>query len=216
MHLPDGFLSPPVWAALDVLAVGTVAGCAVQLRRNVPEEVVPRMGMLGAFVFAAQMVNVPVGVGTSGHLLGGVLVAAMVGPAAATIVMTAVFVTQCLLFQDGGILALGANIVNMGVSGTIGGYLLLRGLIRVVPRRLRDGVVFGAAWFTVVCTSALVSIELALSGTVPLGPSLTAMVAVHAVIGLVEGAITVAVVRFVERVRPEVLIGTPLADRSAP
>lgn len=210
MHLPDGFLSPPVWGTLDALAVATLGVCVVRARRSLPEETVPRMGMLGAFVFAAQMVNVPVAAGTSGHLLGGVLVASMVGPEAATLVMASVFLIQCLLFQDGGILALGANVVNMGLSGTIGGYLLMRGLLHLFPPRWRDAAVFIAAWFTVVGSSALVSVQLALSGTVPLVPSLVAMVSVHAIIGLVEGGITVAVVRFVERVRPEVLDATPL------
>lgn len=209
MHLPDGFLSPPVWAALDLLAVGTIAGCVLRLKNTLPDAAVPRMGMLGAFVFAAQMVNVPVAAGTSGHLLGGVLVAALVGPEAATLTMAAVFITQCLLFQDGGLLALGANVVNMGLSGTIGGWLLLR-LLRMGPAWSRDLAVFGAAWFTVVATSALVSVELALSGTVPLAPSLVAMVGVHSVIGLVEGAVTLAVVRFVARARPATLDGTVL------
>lgn len=211
MHLADGFLSPPIWASFDALAFGTLGLCAWRLRGELPESRVPRMGMLGAFVFAAQMVNVGVASGTSGHLLGGVLVATLVGPEAATLVMAAVFVIQCLLFQDGGILALGANVVNMGLSGTIGGYLLLRGLLRVVPERLRDAALFAAAWFTVTGTSALVSVEMAASGTVPLGPSLVAMVSVHALIGLLEGAVTVAVVRFVRRVRPAVLEDTVLA-----
>ena len=215
MHLPDGFLAPPVWGTLDALAVATLGVCVVRARRSLPEEAVPRMGMLGAFVFAAQMVNVPVAAGTSGHLLGGVLVASMVGPAAATLVMASVFLIQCLLFQDGGILALGANVVNMGLSGTIGGYLLMRALLRLFPPRWRDAAVFIAAWFTVVGSSALVSLQLALSGTVPLVPSLVAMVSVHAIIGLVEGGITVAVVRFVERVRPEVLETTPLRREAA-
>lgn len=209
MHLPDGFLSPPVWASLDALALVTVAGCTAALQRqDLPEETVPRMGMLGAFVFAAQMVNVPVGAGTSGHLLGGVLVASLVGPYAATLVMAAVFLLQCLLFQDGGILALGANVINMGLSGTLGGYLLLRVLLRWSPSR--DLAVFLAAWLSVVGSSALVSVELALSGAAPLTLSLVAMVGVHALIGLVEGSITLAVVRFVARVRPETLTGTPL------
>lgn len=215
MHLPDGFLSPPVWGMLDALAVATLGGCVLRLRRNLPEETVPRMGMLGAFVFAAQMVNVPVAAGTSGHLLGGVLVASMVGPEAATLVMASVFVIQCLLFQDGGILALGANVVNMGLSGTIGGYLVMRALLRMFPPKWRDAAIFAAAWFTVVGSSALVSVELALSDTVPLVPSLVAMVGVHSIIGLVEGGITVAVVRFVERVRPEALEGTPLQRAAA-
>ena len=108
-------------------------------------------------------------------------------------------------------LALGANIVNMGLSGTIGGFLLMRAALRAVAPRHRDIVVFAAAWFTVVATSALVSLELTASGTVPLVPSLVAMVGVHAVIGLIEGAVTEGVIRFLERVRPEVLENTPLA-----
>ncbi len=215
MHLPDGFLSPPVWIATDLLAVATLAACVRRLKRTLPDEIVPRMGMLGAFVFAAQLVNVPVAAGTSGHLLGGVLVASLVGPEAATLVMASVFFIQCLLFQDGGILALGANIVNMGLSGTIGGYWLMRGLMRLTPARARDAALFVAAWFTVLGSSALVSVELGLSGTVPLTPSLFAMVGVHALIGLVEGGITVAVVRFVERVRPETLEGTALQREAA-
>lgn len=210
MHLPDGFLSPPVWAGLDLLALATLAACVRRLGARITDETVPRMGMLGAFVFAAQMVNVPVAAGTSGHLLGGVLVASLVGPEAATLVMASVFAIQCLLFQDGGILALGANVVNMGLSGTIGGYLLLRVLLRLLPR---DIAVFLAAWFTVVGSSALVAVELGLSGTVPLLPSLLAMVGVHALIGLVEGGVTVSVVRFVARVRPQTLAQTPLAPR---
>lgn len=214
MHLPDGFLSPPVWGTLGGLAVATLAVCVARVRRSLPEAHVPRMGMLGAFVFAAQMVNVPVAAGTSGHLLGGVLVASLVGPEAATLVMASVFGVQCLLFQDGGILALGANVVNMGLAGTFGGWALLRLLVRLLPARLHDLAVFVAAWASVVGASALVSVQLALSGTSPLGPTLLAMTLVHALIGLVEGAITVAVVRFVRRARPEVIAGTVL-DRVA-
>ena len=210
MHLPDGFLSPPVWGALDAVAAAVVGGCVVRLRGRLPEEAVPRMGMLGAFVFAAQMVNVPVAVGTSGHLLGGLLVASMLGPWAATLVLTAVFLIQCLLFQDGGLLAIGANIVNMGLCGAFGGYALMRLLRRVLPAARRDVAVFASAWFSVVLASVLVSVELAASGTVPLGRSVAAMAGIHAFIGLVEGAITVAVVRFVERVQPQVLTGTLL------
>lgn len=215
MHLPDGFLSPPVWAGLDLLAVGTLGGCLLRLRGRLEESAVPRMGMLGAFVFAAQLVNVPVAAGTSGHLLGGVLVGSLLGPEAATLVMASVFVIQCLLFQDGGILALGANVVNMGLSGTIGGALLLRGLLRILPAKWRDVAVFLAAWLTVVASSALVGVELGLSGTVPLRSSLVAMIGVHALIGLVEGAVTVGVLRFVQRVRPETLEGTVLAQEVA-
>jgi len=215
VHLPDGYLSPPLWAGLDLLAIGVLGACLRRLRGRLDEALVPRMGMLGAFVFAAQMINVPVAAGSSGHLLGGVLLGSLLGPEAATLVMASVFAIQCLLFQDGGILALGANVVNMGLSGTIGGALLLRGLLRILPAKGRDVAVFAAAWLTVVASSALVGLELGLSGTVPLLPSLLAMVGVHALIGLIEGAITVGVLRFVERVRPETLEGTMLAREAA-
>jgi cobalt/nickel transport system permease protein len=207
MHLPDGFLSPPVWASLDLLGAGAVSWCLARLRRADSAALVPRMGMLGAFVFAAQMVNVPVAAGTSGHLLGGLLVSALVGPVAASVVLACVFGIQCLLFQDGGILALGANFVNMGLVGAWGGYALLRGLARVLSR---DVALFVASWTSVVATSALVSVELAASATVPLAPALAAMVSVHAVVGVLEGAITVAVARFLGRVRPDLLAGTAL------
>lgn len=209
MHLPDGFLSPPVWAALDLLAVGSLAGCLARLR-SVPDEVPPRMGMLGAFVFSAQLVNVPIAAGTSGHLIGGVLVASLVGPAAGTVVMAAVLAVQCLVFQDGGLLALGANLVNMGLTGTIGGYALLALGRRAIPR---DLAVFAAGWASVMASAALVSVELWASGTAPLAASLAAMLGVHALVGALEGAVTVAVVRFVERARPELLAGTVLERR---
>lgn len=209
MHLPDGFLSPPIWSALDVCAVGSLAGCLARLR-NVPEDVPPRMGMLGAFVFAAQLVNVPIAAGTSGHLIGGVLVASLLGPSAATVVIAAVLIVQCLLFQDGGILALGANLVNMGLTGTIGGYALLALGRRVVPR---DVALFAAGWASVMASAALISVELWASGTAPLASSLVAMLGIHAVVGLLEGAVTVAVVRFVARMRPELIAGTVLEGR---
>lgn len=210
MHLPDGYLAAPVWATLDVFGAGVVGLSVAWLRGRLPEDAPPRMGVLGAFVFAAQVINVPVAFGTSGHLLGGVLVAGLLGPVAAGVVMAAVFVIQCLVFQDGGLTALGANFVNMGLVGAYGGWALLSVLRRVLPR---DAAVFAAAWASVVATSALVAVELALSDVVALAPSLAAMTAVHAVIGLVEGAVTVAAVRFVERVRPELLAGTVLARR---
>ena len=208
MHLPDGFLAPSVWIPMAVASAGAVAFAARKARTAADPERVPLMGVLGAFVFATQMINFPVAAGTSGHLVGGVLLAVLLGPHVATLVMTAVFVVQCFLFQDGGVTTLGANIFNMGIVGTYGGTLLYRGLHRLLPRRVaRVGATMGACWLSIVVSAALVAVELGLSGVVDIGASLVAMCGVHAVIGLGEGAVTVGVLGFLSRVRPDLLAG---------
>src|SRR5437016_14445476 len=123
MHIPDGFLKLPVWAAMDAIAIPAVAVVATRAQRNFQDNSVPLMGVMGAFVFAAQMINFPVGVGTSGHLVGGALLAFTLGPAAASVVMAAILAIQALVFQDGGILALGANVINMAVGVVLAGDL---------------------------------------------------------------------------------------------
>ena len=112
MHIPDGFLSTPVWAAMDVVAAPAVAYVTRRAQRNFDESRVALLGVLGAFVFAAQMINFPVGPGTTGHLVGGALLSFTLGPASASVVMTAILAIQALIFQDGGVLALGANVVG--------------------------------------------------------------------------------------------------------
>src|SRR5204862_5172841 len=133
MHIPDGFLSTPVWVSMDALSAGVVGGALRRVQRTLEPERVPLMGMTAAFLFAAQMINFPVAGGTSGHLLGGFLAALLLGPAPAVIVMATVFAAQCLLFQDGGFFALGANLFNMGLIGSLGGY----GIYRVMAFGLR-------------------------------------------------------------------------------
>src|SRR5713101_6642293 len=123
MHIPDGFLATPVWATLDVAAAPAVGYMVRRAQRGFQEERAPLLGVMGAFVFAAQMINFPVGIGTSGHLVGGALLAFTLGAAPATIVMTAIIAIQAFVFQDGGVLALGANIFNMAVAGVLAGYL---------------------------------------------------------------------------------------------
>src|SRR5687767_12522783 len=130
MHIPDGFLSPPVWAVLDAAAIPLVAVLARRAQKESRDDRVPLLGVMGAFVFAAQMVNFPVGPGTSGHLLGGTLLAALFGPASAAVIMTAILATQALVFQDGGILALGANVANLAILGVFAGYLPFAALRR--------------------------------------------------------------------------------------
>src|SRR5271170_3947535 len=134
MHIPDNFLSPPVWATLDVVVIPAFGIIARHASRQMEDARIPLLGVMGAFVFAAQMINFPVGLGTSGHLVGGTLLAITLGPAAASIVMTAIIVLQAFIFQDGGIVMLGANVINMAVVGVLAGYLPYRFLSDAGPR----------------------------------------------------------------------------------
>jgi cobalt/nickel transport system permease protein len=161
---------------------------------------------MAAFIFAAQMVNFPVLGGTSGHLLGGVLAAVLLGPFAGAIVIACVLVIQCLIFQDGGLTALGANILNMAVIGTMGGY----GMYRLMRGRSGDHrrILFAtavASWFSVVLASSACALELAFSKTSPLNIVLPAMLGIHALIGIGEGVVTTLIVGFVLKVRPDLL-----------
>ncbi|NPV54251.1 MAG: energy-coupling factor ABC transporter permease [Firmicutes bacterium] len=173
------------------------------------ESSAPLMGVMGAFIFAAQMLNFPVAGGTSGHLIGGVLAATLLGPYRATLVMTAILIVQCLLFQDGGLTALGANVLNMGVIATMIGYAVFVAVRKAFGGGVR-GVsrgAFVASWFSVVLAAAAASLELALSGTAPLGVVLPAMVGWHMLIGIGEGLITAGVVAYLAHVRPDLIEG---------
>jgi len=207
VHLPDGILSPPVWIAGDLLAAGAVGVCAARVKGRLTESRVPLMGVMGAFVFAAQMINFPVPGGTSGHLLGGVLLAVLLGPAAASLVMFCVLLVQALLFQDGGLTVLGPNLINMGLVATLGGWALVRLLAGRANGLRRDLAIFAACWLTVVAGALLAGFEIWLSGHAPLGPVLLTMGGVHALIGIGEGLISVATVRFLVAARPELLEG---------
>ena len=172
MHIPDGFLSFPVWTALDVAAVPAVAWAARQAQTDLefPAESspgsfddrrIPLLGVMGAFVFAAQMINFPVGLGTSGHLVGGALLAIALGPAAAATVMTAVLILQAFLLQDGGVMALGANILNMAIAGVLAGYLPYRLWGR---GRTRSAAIFLGGFLSVALSASMAMTELLTSG----------------------------------------------------
>ena len=207
MHIPDGFLSNPV--ALLMWLPAIVAG-AIGLSRssqNLTEQQVPLLGVTAAFVFAVQMLNFPVAGGTSGHLLGAGLAAILLGPWTACVVMAVVLSMQAFVFADGGITALGANVVNMGVIGALlVGYVMLVAF-RVVPRTVPWflAVTAGASWLAVMAGATATSIELAWSGTVPFGTVLAAMLGVHALIGIGEAVITVAAVSAVIATRPDLI-----------
>lgn len=215
MHVPDGFLDLKTAAATAVLSGAALAVSLRRLNRSLPRKDVPLMGLAGAFVFAAQMVNFPVAGGTSGHLIGGVLVGVLLGPAAGVVVMASVLIVQCLLFADGGILALGANIFNMGVIGSAGGYALYRGVRLVV--RGDEGKYLGivlASWCSTVIAAVCCAGELAWSGTVPWSAAFPAMTDVHMLIAVGEALITVLVTFAIGAVRPEMARGNPPATQS--
>jgi cobalt/nickel transport system permease protein len=206
MHIPDGFLSTTTWLSAWTVSAGGLGCCLRQAGRAMKDRMVPLMGVLSAFIFAAQMINFPVMGGTSGHLLGGVLAAVLLGPCAGAVVIACVLIFQCLVFQDGGLTALGANILNMALGGTLGGYFVYRVLTKLLGGR--KGIVAGAAvaaWISVVAAASLCAVELALSGTSPLGLVLPAMAAVHAVIGVGEGMITGLIVGFILETRPDLI-----------
>lgn len=202
MHIPDGLLSAPVWIAGDAVAVVALAGCVRAAERQLSDRQVPLMGVMGAFVFAAQMVNFPIPGATSGHLLGAVLLAVLLGPAVASVVMFCVLLVQALLFQDGGITVLGVNFINMGLLGAFIAKLLVpSGRVSARPWR-HYGLVFLAAWMAVEAGAVLCALELWLSGRLPLAPALAAMGTVHALIGVGEGLLTVAALRLLYAARP--------------
>jgi cobalt/nickel transport system permease protein len=213
MHIPDGFLSPEVAGATAVVTVAAVGYGLKTASETLDERRVPLLGVTGAFVFAAQMLNFPVAGGTSGHFLGAALAAILLGPWLACLTMAVVIGLQAFVFADGGITALGANVLNMGVIGA-----LLVGLMfatrRVLPksRKVLLAIAGIGAWLAVMAGATATSVELAVSGTVPFDIVLTAMLGVHALIGIGEAVVTVAAVAAVLAARPDVIAVSDLTD----
>lgn len=205
MHIPDGFLSPPVFISGWALALGTLSYAFKKTKGLLKDKMIPLMGMMAAFIFAAQMLNFPVLGGTSGHLLGGILAAVILGPYAGFIVLSLVLIVQCLIFQDGGLTALGANIFNMATLGTVLSYYLYALLRKVFPKASILVAVFISSWFSVVMAAVFCALELAISGVSPLRIVLPAMVFVHIFIGIGEGMITALVISFILKVRPDLI-----------
>ena len=207
LHIPDGFLNLGVSLTCWVLTIVVVGLALRRSGKEIGERQVPLMGVLAAFIFAAQMLNFTVAGGTSGHLIGGALAAVLLGPWAGILTMTTVVAIQALLFQDGGLLVMGANILNMGIISTLVAYGAYRGFMRLARGR-RWGLFVGgflAAWLSVVISAVATAIQLAFSGTSPLGVALPAMAGVHALIGIGEGLITVGALSFIATTRRDLL-----------
>jgi cobalt/nickel transport system permease protein len=199
-----------VWAALDAGAIPVIGYFVRRTQRTFEQSRIPLLGVLGAFVFAAQMINFPIWTGTSGHLVGGALLALTLGPSAAVVVMTAILVVQALVFQDGGLLALGANVLNMAVIGVWAGYLPAK----LIGRRMGSKRVaaFLGGWLSLMAGALFASIELWLSHVAPPAPLFASMLGIHALTGLAEGAITAASLAAIEQLNP----GFVLAAQGAP
>jgi cobalt/nickel transport system permease protein len=217
MHIPDGFLDAKTAATAAALSA---VGAGLALRRvkcELPPRRVPLLGLAAAFLFAAQMVNFPVLGGTSGHLVGGVLVAALLGPSAAVVVLTTVLIVQCFLFNDGGVLALGANIFNMGIIGGAGGWAIYRLLCGWLPGvRGRVTAIAFAGWASTVLASICCAGQLAWSGKVAWPAAFTAMASTHMVIGVGEGLIGALVLLAIQRVRPDLTSEVSGAEPARP
>jgi len=206
MHIPDGFLDPKVAISSGILSAAGIALAARKARIELPARRVPLMGLAAAFVFAAQMLNFPVAGGTSGHLIGAVLCSVLLGPSAAVLVVSSVLIVQCLAFGDGGVLALGANVFNMAIVSSVGGYAIYRGLHRLFPGpRGRLLAVAVASWVATVVAAVVCAGQLALSGTVPWTVALPAMAYVHMLIGVGEAIITTLVIATIAQTKPELL-----------
>ena len=204
MHIPDGFLNITVSLICWIITVAILAVAISRTNKSLGEKQVPLMGIMAAFIFAAQMLNFPVAGGTSGHLLGGALAAITLGPWAGMLVMTAVIAVQGLLFQDGGLLVMGSNILNMGLLTVAVGYGFYRSVLGK-NQRIKLFVAGIAAWVSVMTGALATSLELWLSSTARLDIVIPAMLTVHALIGIGEALITVAALSFIFRSRPDIL-----------
>jgi cobalt/nickel transport system permease protein len=215
MHIPDGFLDAKTALATGGLAAAGVGLALRTVARTAPPSRIPLIGVAAAFVFAAQMLNFPVAGGTSGHLLGAVLAAVLLGPGAAVLAMTSVLILQCFLFADGGVTALGANLFNMALVAPVVGYAAYRLASRALGDTLRArlaGTAFGA-WCSTVAAAIACAGQLALSGTVPWRTAFPAMTGIHVPIAVGEALITTLVVAAVARARPDLLERGASAER---
>lgn len=209
MHIPDGFLDAKTAIATGVFSVTGLGAALRQAGKHLESRKIPLIGLAAAFIFVAQMLNFPVASGTSGHLLGSTFAAVLLGPSAAIIVMSSVLIVQSLIFADGGILALGANVFNMGIVAPLSGYGVYR-MLRLFLRGTQGQLVAVgfASWCATVVAAIFCAGELAWSGTADWRAAFPAMAGVHMITGLAEATITMLIIAAISRTRPELLNDT--------
>jgi cobalt/nickel transport system permease protein len=196
VHIPDGFLNVKVWAPATVAGASVVGYALKRANHELKGKQIPLISLIGAFIFAAQMINFPISGATSGHFLGGTLAAILFGPWISIVIMSAVLIVQAMLFQDGGITVLGANILCTAVIGTFIGFGVYRAGMIIFRDRLQTVVTFLAAWLSIIVASIGVACLLSISGTLPFHTAMIAMVSWHSLIGIGEGIITVFVLKY--------------------
>ena len=203
MHIPDGFIPLLQCAIYYIIVIIALYFSLNWAKKNLDEKMVPLMAVLAAGIFAIMSINIPTPMGASGHMVGGALVAIIFcAPEAAVIIFTLVLLAQALFFGDGGITALGANIFNMGIVGGVVGLYSFKALRKPVGK---IPAIFIASWLSIFIGAELVAVELWIAGTFPLGAGLLLMGSYHAVIGIIEGILTVVVILALERTRPDLL-----------
>lgn len=210
MHIPDNFLSTPVWAAFDAVSIPAVGLMVKHASRGMEDTQIPLLGVMGAFVFAAQMINFPVAVGTSSHLVGGALLASTLGAAPAVLVMTVIIAIQAFVFQDGGVLALGANVFNMAIAGVLAATLPV--LLAGAGRRRKVAIFIGAV-ISVMVSGSLALGELLISGVVMPRFIVLTTLGIFAVNALIEGGITVTVLGLLEKLNSGIVLNSQRAPR---
>lgn len=202
MHIPDAFIPLPQAAVYWLIALIFIFLSIRWARKEMSEEKIPLIAVLAAGIFAIQAFNLPVGMGTSGHLVGGALAAILLGsPFGAVFILTLVLIVQGVLFGDGGITTMGANILNMGVIGGFVGYYSFQGLMKATKSMPVSA--FIAAWLACFIPALACAVEMYLAGTFPLVPGLAAMGLYHAVIGIIEGVITVVAIKLIISAKPD-------------
>ena len=207
MHIPDGFIDLKTAISSGLISAGGLAVAIYKVKSYFKAKVIALMGVISALIFALQMINFSIPGGTSGHLLGGALAAIVLGPHAGAVVITVVLIVQAFIFMDGGVTALGANVFNMAIIGVYGAYLIYW----LITKMSKSKTIFYiavvlASWFSVVAASFFAALQLGISGTYAMGITLKAMTGVHAIIGIGEAIITVAVIAFINKVRPDLIL----------
>jgi cobalt/nickel transport system permease protein len=207
MHIPDGFVDLKTAITTGVLSTGGLAVSIYNVKKIFKAKVIAMMGIMAALIFSIQMINFTIPGGTSGHLLGGALVAIILGPFAGSLVLAVVFIVQALVFMDGGIVALGSNVFNMAICGVLCAYLIYYLFSKISSKKwLFYTSVALASWLSVVAASFFAALELGISGTYDMGVTIKAMLLVHMVIGIGEAIITTAIIAFIDRIRPDLIL----------
>ncbi len=213
MHIPDAFIPLPQAALYWIVALIFLALAIRWARSELNEDKIPLIAVLAAGIFALQSFNLPVSMGTSGHLVGGALAAIVLGsPFAAVFILTLVLIIQGFIFGDGGITVMGANILNMGVIGGFVGYYSFQGILKIVKNPYLSSAV--AAWLACLIPALACAVEMSIAGTFPLVPGLVAMGLDHAIIGVIEGIVTAVIIYVLDMARPD-LVDTSVGRASA-